>query len=115
MDKQGTDYSSKRSQVEADAANSSADLSAKITELMAEKKQTKKELQLGFYCSQCKRSKSQIERETKQSFAAHLKQVKGVAQSMPITEIMRQMRAYDDKIERLRSALRKKDELRDNC
>ncbi len=83
------------------------ELEKQISELIVEKEATRKELENGEYCSQCKRSKSKIERETKKAFHLHLTEVNGVAMPMTPLEIIVEMKKYDDKIEKLRGQLHK--------
>ncbi|MFT5058376.1 MAG: hypothetical protein ACI89E_001149 [Planctomycetota bacterium] len=70
----------------------------KLTELLDEKELTRKELAAGLFCSQCKRSKSKIERQTKKPFGQHLTEVNGEAIPMTPEEIRKQMEAYDKQI-----------------
>lgn len=96
-----TQYQNEYSTILKQQFDAVADVNKQIAALVAEKERTREELEQGLFCSQCKRSKSKIERETKQSFASHLTSVKGVAEPMPLTEIMKQMADYDKKIRQL--------------
>ncbi len=73
----------------------------KLAELLTEKELTRKELAAGLFCSQCKRSKSKIERQTKKPFPVHLKDVNGKPIAMSSAEIQKQMEAYDKQIAEL--------------
>jgi DNA repair exonuclease SbcCD ATPase subunit len=76
-----------------------------INALVREKSNALEELRKGYYCSECKRPKSQIERETGETFPYHLRRVKGV--SLPATREMLDKKAeeYDNKISTLRKQL----------
>ncbi|MCA8957042.1 MAG: hypothetical protein KDC87_13270, partial [Planctomycetes bacterium] len=78
-----------------------AERDSKVAELAAEKEQTRRELAAGLYCSQCKRSKSKIERQTKKSFAEHLKEVRGRPIPMGPEAIAAEMARYDQRIAEL--------------
>jgi len=80
---------------------------SKIQALLFEKEQSRKELIAGFFCSQCKRSKSQIERETHKAFEEHLTDVKGEAIPMTPEDIAKQMDKYDQKILALQNRFEK--------
>lgn len=56
--------------------------------LMEEHKQVMKELRSGQFCSKCNRSRSQIEKEERISFAVHLRDVKASSRSAPV-EVLR--------------------------
>lgn len=53
------------------------ELDDEMTQINADYKLKVRELKAGLYCSQCKRSKSEIEKSTKQSFEDHLEEVNG--------------------------------------
>ncbi|MGK0482507.1 MAG: cell division protein FtsB, partial [Planctomycetota bacterium] len=72
-----------------------SDRDSKLSELATEKELTREELAGGLFCSECKRGKSKIERQTKKPFEDHLSDVKGVAIPMTPAEIRKQMEAYD--------------------
>lgn len=77
------------------------ELATQIEDLYQKRKQALHELAAGMYCSECKRTASEIEAEEKRPFADHLRKVKGHA--IPATQKMLEEKAasYDRLIERL--------------
>lgn len=69
-----------------------------LSKLQIEKKKALKEFQAGFFCSKCKRSKSEIERAEKKTFAEHLNNVKGVPVPATSEQIKEKAEEYDQKI-----------------
>ena len=59
------------------------DCKVKIQQLEREKESAVEEMRQGLFCSECQRSKSEIERATRESFADHLKRVHGHAVANP--------------------------------
>jgi predicted nucleic acid-binding Zn-ribbon protein len=81
-----------------------------------EMKQALKEFKAGLYCSKCKRSKSQIERDEKVSFYKHLSDVQGVGVPAPPDVVKESMDNYSAKINDLNKSIREreKEEKRNN-
>lgn len=73
-------------------------LDEEIDKLLEEKGAAYQELKGGYYCSECRRPKSQIERETNTSFEQHLRDVNGFRVPMGQDEIDKKMAEYDRKI-----------------
>ncbi len=85
---------------------------AEIAKLSVEKDEAMEELRLGLFCSKCKRSKSEIERETGKSFYEHLQEVSG--SPVPASQDVIDTRAaeYDAKIGTLRQEMARLDRQR---
>ena len=69
-----------------------------VSALVNERDQILVELRGGFYCSQCNRSKTEIERETGMSFYSHLTQVNGHPVPAPESLIQQKTEEYAQKI-----------------
>lgn len=78
----------------ADAARDAAE----VAKLIREKRKALEELSQGFYCSQCGRTASEIERAERIQFSEHLKNVKGRSIPAPANRIQAKAKEYDQKI-----------------
>jgi myosin heavy subunit len=67
----------------------------RLRELIAEKNRALQELKSGLYCSECKRPKSEIERNGSETFAGHLRRVRGVSVPATRQHIESKMAEYD--------------------
>lgn len=88
-----------------------ADLSKLLDEqaaLIAEKDKALQELRLGYYCSQCGRPASQIQREESETFQQHLGRVQGRAIPATQEQLDKKAREYDQKIEALANRIEAK-------
>lgn len=76
-----------------------------VNAMIREKANALEELRNGYYCSECKRPKSQIERETSETFAYHLRRVEG--RSIPASAEMLEQAAekYNERIAQLKKKL----------
>lgn len=70
-----------------------------VDSLVAEKERVITELRMGLFCSQCGRSKSEIEKQTNDTFEQHLIDVRGHAVAKP-EQIQRKSQEYSDRIDR---------------
>lgn len=77
------------------------DITLEIDRMMNEKENALQELRMGYYCNQCNRPKSQIERETGKPFEQHLTEVKGKAIPASQEKIDAKASEYDQKINQL--------------
>jgi hypothetical protein len=77
-------------------------LPQKLIELTSEKVRVLAELKAGYYCSKCRRSKTEIERAGREGFHEHLARVDG--QIIPATqdEIDQRAREFEEKIGEVR-------------
>jgi len=96
-DKALREYVVRSSQLEAER-------DSKVAALIAEKEASLEDFQAGLFCSQCSRSKTKIEADTKKSFQEHLTEVSGKAIPMSPEKIAKQMLAYDQRIAALRES-----------
>jgi hypothetical protein len=89
----------KRELAEAQAAlKAKADkIRAEIAQLQKERDDLIKDLKGGFFCSKCKRAKSEFERQG-QSFEKHLGDVQGVAEEAPTDRLEKVREDYSQKI-----------------
>lgn len=71
--------------------------SAKITSLSEEKKDALRELRQGLYCSECRRTQSELERAGI-NFGKHLRDVKGTAMPASPSEVKAKSREFDQEI-----------------
>lgn len=85
----------------ADYSQRISEIDQKIAELEAQKSRALRELKKGLYCSECKRTASEIERAERVSFEQHLRNVKGDAIPASNEVINRKAREYDQRIEAL--------------
>ncbi len=85
----------------ADYSQRISEIDQKIAELEAQKSRALKELRKGLFCSECKRTASEIERTERVSFEQHLNNVKGDAIPASNDVINRKAREYDQRIEAL--------------
>lgn len=76
-------------------------LATQIRALEIERERALLELRMGLFCSQCERSKSQIEREERKPFEEHLVDVKGRGIPADPALIERTRRDYERRIEQL--------------
>jgi hypothetical protein len=76
----------------------------KISQLLAQKEQALEELRHGYFCSKCKRSKSEIERAERISFEKHLQDVKGQAVASP-GQLSEKAAFYDRQIAALQNQI----------
>lgn len=77
---------------------------AEYRALEDEKERALQEYRLGYFCSKCDRSKSQILRETNDaSFEAHLGRVKGKRIGKTFAQLQEKRRWYDERIQKLRT------------
>ncbi len=74
--------------------------------LESEKITAYNELKNGYYCSECKRPKSEIERTDNTTFEKHLRDVNGVRIPMSQDQIDKKMAWYDSKINGLKSQIK---------
>jgi len=72
-----------------------AELSGEVAGLKQAKAQALDELRRGLWCSKCGRSKSQIEREAREDFYAHLRRVNGQVVQAPQEKIEATAREYE--------------------
>src|SRR5690606_15159991 len=84
-----------------------AEMQSELNALILEKANALAELRSGLFCSQCNRPKSQIERETGQSFQSHLTEVSGVPKAASPEAIQVKSDEYDRKIADLQEKIRK--------
>ncbi|MBI3329243.1 MAG: hypothetical protein HYZ81_21395 [Nitrospinae bacterium] len=75
-----------------------AELTGEIAGLKQAKAQALDELRRGLWCSKCGRSKSQIEREAREDFYAHLRRVNGQIVQAPQEKIEATAREYEQQI-----------------
>jgi hypothetical protein len=69
-----------------------------VNALIREKRKALQELAAGYYCSQCGRTASEIERQERKSFSSHLNDVKGRPIPAPANRIQAKAREYDQRI-----------------
>ena len=75
-----------------------AALDKQLRDLKREKELALKELREGYFCSKCKRSKSEIERGSSETFEEHLGRVSGDRIPASPEQIAAKEKEYDDKI-----------------
>lgn len=87
--------------VEEDNRNTeeATEAAALVHRLIAEKRESLKELRGGFYCDQCWRTATQIRVELKEEFQTHLKRVNGHPKPAPASKIREKTIEYDNKID----------------
>lgn len=76
-----------------------------VTEKEEEKSLVISELKQGLFCSQCDRSKHEVEKEERMSFKKHLRKVNGRPVARP-EKIIEKEKKYDQKIESLKKRMR---------
>lgn len=84
-------------------------LKAEIAQLMKERDDLIKDLKGGFFCSKCKRAKSEFERKG-ESFEKHLGDVQGVAEEAPTDRLEQVREDYTIKIAYKRVQLKRLEE-----
>lgn len=80
---------------------------AKIAELLEQKARTLAELRSGMFCSECKRSASEIERNRGESFSKHLADVKGKPIPASAAVLAEKAAEYDRQIAQLREQVQR--------
>lgn len=81
-----------------------ASIDRQVQDLQSEKALALDEIRKGLFCSQCSRSKSEIERQTGKSFDAHLTEVRGVAIGQSETFAAAKSLEFDQKIAGMRGS-----------
>ena len=78
-------------------------LDSRISQLAHDRDQALLEMRLGFFCSKCKRSASQIEKGGYETFDGHLGTVKGVREAADPATIAEKEQEFEQQIQQLRT------------
>jgi|GEM_PF-2838731 chromosome segregation ATPase len=81
-----------------------AEIQRKINDLTAEKQRALDELRRGLYCSECKRTRTQIQSRN-ENFQDHIRRVKGEVLSASPEQLMAKAAEYDRKIAALQKEI----------